>query len=184
MHTYFRIQKILEPLAIAANVSQVAHTQLDHVLLTLGNLVYSTQMEAFDEDIRLGILKSLEKRWKKADQDIFVVAVFLNPFIRATLFKKEFLTEAQLYTIVERVYVRVMRCSADEDLDFLQAFEDYKWSRGEFSDDSMSLSLMKKKFANAVRAFPVCLAMTILTENVLEYTSRSPAHLVSHRHGC
>lgn len=180
MHTYFRIQEILEPLAIAANVSQAAHTQLDHVLLTLGNLVYSTQMEAFDEDIRLGILKSLEKRWKKADQDIFVVAVFLNPFIRATLFKKEFLTEAQLYTIVERVYVHVMRCSADEDLDFLQAFEDYKWSRGEFSDDSMSLLLMKKKFANAVRAFPVCLAMTILTENVLEYTSRSPAHLVLH----
>ena len=114
------------------------HTRLDHVLLTLGNLVriYSTRTEAFDEDIRLGILKSLEKRWKKADQDIFVVAVFLNPFICATLFKKEFLTEAQLYTIVERVYVRVMRCSADEDLDFLQAFEDYKWSRGEFSDDS------------------------------------------------
>ena len=61
MCTYFRIQKI--QLAIVANVSQVAHTWLDHVLLTLGNLVhiFSTWTEAFDKDIRLGILKSLEK---------------------------------------------------------------------------------------------------------------------------
>lgn len=145
-----RIQKILEPLAIAANVSQASYTRLDHVLLTLGNLfrIYSQRVEGFDDDLRMGIIKSLEKRWKKADEDIFIVAVFLNPFIRDTLFNKEFLTEAQRYTIVERVYERVLRC--ESGLDFLQAFEDYKWSRREFSDSSMSLSLMKEKFAHAV----------------------------------
>ena len=77
-----RIQKILEPLAIAANVAQASHTRLDHVLLMLGNLVriFSQNLE-FDEDLRLGVLASLEKRWKKADQDVFITAMFLNPFI-------------------------------------------------------------------------------------------------------
>lgn len=116
----------------------------------LGNLVriFSQRAESFDEDLRSGIIKSLEKRWKKADQDVFIVAVFLNPFIRDTLFNKEFLTEAQLYAIVEKVYERIMRCQSD--LSFLQAFEDYKWSRQEFSNSSMSLLLMKEKFAHAV----------------------------------
>lgn len=38
MLTKFRVQAILEPLAIAANVTQASHTRLDHVLITLGNL--------------------------------------------------------------------------------------------------------------------------------------------------
>jgi len=77
-----RIQKILEPLAITANVAQALHTHLDHVLLMLGNLarIFSQNLE-FDKDLHLGILTSLEKRWKKADQDVFIMAVFLNPFI-------------------------------------------------------------------------------------------------------
>lgn len=146
-----RIQNILEPLAIAANVSQATHTRLDQVLITLGNLFrqYSnTESPIFDEDLRLGVLKSLEKRWKKIDQDIFIVAVFLNPYIRAKLFKQQFLTEAQLYIIVERLYERLMRCRAD--LGFMDAFDDYKRSMGEFSDENMSLAVMKAKFSQSV----------------------------------
>jgi len=57
-----RIQKILEPLAIAANVAQALHTHLDHVLLMLGNLarIFSQNLE-FDKDLCLGILASLKK---------------------------------------------------------------------------------------------------------------------------
>lgn len=80
----------------------------------------------FDENLQLGATNSLEKRWKKADQDIFIVAVFLNPYIRAKLFRQQFLTEAQLYNIVERLYERLMCCKAD--LGFMGAFEDYKQS--------------------------------------------------------
>ena len=102
----------------------------------------------FDEDLRLGVLKSLEKRWKKVDQDIFIVAVFLNPYIRAKLFRQEFLMEAQLYNIVEWLYERLMRCKAD--LGFMDAFDDYKRSRGEFSDENMSLAMMKLRFSEVV----------------------------------
>jgi hypothetical protein len=142
---------MLEPLAIAANIAQGTHTRLDHILLALGNLfrIYSdSESTLFDEDLRLGVVKSLEKRWKKIDQDVFIVAVFLNPYIRGKLFKQEFLTEAQLYTIVKRLFERLMRCRAD--LRFMEAFDDYKHSRKEFSDTNMSLALMKQKFIESV----------------------------------
>jgi len=119
------------PLLLTANVSQASHTWLDHILLTLGNLFrwYSDVSESakFDEDLRLGVINSLERRWKKTDQDVFIVAVFLNPYIRAKLFRQQFLTEAQLYNITERVYECVMRCKAD--LGFMDAFDSYKRSR-------------------------------------------------------
>ncbi|KDR69467.1 hypothetical protein GALMADRAFT_104095 [Galerina marginata CBS 339.88] len=140
------IQKILEPLAIAANVAQGSHTRLDHVLLMLGNLVrIFTQNTEFDEDLRIGIIKSLEKRWKKADQDVFIVAVFLNPFIRSSLFNKALLNDVELFAALERVYSRVMR--RDSDLTFLAAYKDYRLRRAEFSDERMGLELMQRKFA-------------------------------------
>ncbi|KIM35265.1 hypothetical protein M413DRAFT_79560, partial [Hebeloma cylindrosporum] len=117
-----RIQCVLEPLAIAANVSQASHTRLDHILLTLGNLFRQYSY-------------------------VFIVAVFLNPYIRGKLFRREFLMDAQLYSMVERVYERVMRCKAD--FGFMDAYEDYKRSRGEFLDGSMSLQLMKRRFTEA-----------------------------------
>jgi hypothetical protein len=99
--------------------------------------------------LRHGIIKSLEKRWKKADQDIFIVAVFLNPYVRSDLFKQTFPRESQLYVIVERVYERLLCCKAS--ISFLSAFEDYKRRQGEFSEEAKSLNLMKQNFVEEVR---------------------------------
>ena len=104
----------------------------------------------FDEDLWLSILKSLKKWWKKVDQDIFIVAIFLNPYIRAKLFRQEFLMETQLYNIVEQLYECLLCCKAD--LGFMDAFDDYKRPRGEFSDENMSLAMMKLRFSKAVRS--------------------------------
>lgn len=147
-----RIQKILEPLAITANVAQASHTCLDHVLLMLGNFVhiFSQNLE-FDEDLCLGILASLEKQWKKADQDVFITAMFLNPFIRGSLLNKASLTDIDLYAILERVYECMMRRTAD--LDFLATFEDYQLKHAEFSDERMGLEVMKSRFAAEVCSF-------------------------------
>jgi len=141
---------ILEPLAIAANVAQASGTRLDHVLLMLGNLVRIFSLEEcnFDEDLKAGIISSLEKRWKKADQDVFITAVMLNPFIRASLFKRTVLPDVELFNTVKRVYERVMRRKAD--LDFMAAFEDYRLQYAEFSDGRMCLEAMKCMFAQEV----------------------------------
>ncbi|KAJ6572632.1 hypothetical protein B0H10DRAFT_1670231, partial [Mycena sp. CBHHK59/15] len=79
-----RMKVFLEPLAVAANVTQSAFCRLDQVLLTLGRLVmqYSALDDLEDANGRDVIIASLEQRWAKSDQDVFIAAVLLNPFFK------------------------------------------------------------------------------------------------------
>ena len=85
-HLYV-MQRMLKPLAVAILTLQADTTRLDTVLLTLGKLYTEYQQIYKDSELEvekvscLAILSSLEKRWKPADQDLFVTAVILNPFI-------------------------------------------------------------------------------------------------------
>jgi hypothetical protein len=133
---------------IAANITQAAHTRLDHVLLTLGNLFRIYSHPALDTQIRDCIHNSLEKRWAKADQDVFILAVFFNPYIRQRPFNRSALTHAHIYDIASRVFTRIF--SKDPDLDFLKAFEDYFESREEFSPQRMQLDMMKGMYESRV----------------------------------
>jgi hypothetical protein len=135
-------------LAIAANVTQAAHTRLDHVLLTLGNLFHIYSNPALDSQIQVGIQGSLEKRWAKADQDVFILAVFLNPYIRRRAFSRVALTHAKIYEIAARLLTRIF--NQQPDLDFLKAFEDYFSDTANFSSQSMALDMMKKLYDDRV----------------------------------
>jgi hypothetical protein len=131
----------LEPLAIASNLTQAENTRLDHVLLTLGNLfrIYDNVDET-DHDVKEGIQASLEIRWAKADQDAFILAVFLTPYIRADLFNRKIIqfTPAGIYGIVKHMYKRVFR--EEPDFDLHAACMDCYKCREEFSDDAMHLN--------------------------------------------
>lgn len=132
---FSRLKLYLEPLAIAANVSQAPTTRLDHILIELGRLYHVFSHVAFNPRIREIVLASLERRWGKTDQDPFILAVFLNPFIRGRLFNRQniLLNRSALYGIIKRVFRRVF-CK-DNDLELYQAFLDYYESRSEFSPD-------------------------------------------------
>ncbi|KAG8682309.1 hypothetical protein FRC11_015059, partial [Ceratobasidium sp. 423] len=79
----------LAPLAITSHITQAASTQLDHVLLTLARMyqVYSS-MAPTEADTCKAICLFIEKRWAACNQDIHILAVFLNPFVWANLFPK------------------------------------------------------------------------------------------------
>jgi len=104
----------------------------------------------FDGDVRAAVIKSLEKRWAAADQEVFIVAVFLNPYIRRQCFSRAVLTDGELYNMVARVFERLL--GQRPDLDLFKAFMDYSKGHGEFSDDRMSLEMMTKLFATEVSA--------------------------------
>lgn len=146
-----RIQYILEPLAIAANVTQAAYTRLDHVLLTLGNLYQTYSHPELDRAVADKITNSLQKRWGKADQDVFILAVFFNPYIRHNCFNLPVLTRAHMYDIAARVLKRIF--GLKDDIDFLRAFEDYFDASGEFSSQNMRLDMLKAMFEERVSNF-------------------------------
>src|SRR5260370_37550626 len=88
-----------------------SHAHLDHVLLILG-LLYKTFSSESNDISTLTcsiILGSLEKWWGKADQDAFILALFFNPFICTSLYKKNHpsLIPAGFYSIVKWMWEHI-----------------------------------------------------------------------------
>ncbi|KAI0352260.1 hypothetical protein OH77DRAFT_1409607 [Trametes cingulata] len=135
-----RVEAHLKPLAVATNLLQATHTRLDHVLLTLANLYRIYNSDDVEPEIRVRMLDKLELRWKKGagkDQDLFILAVFLNPYIRGYCFNREALAPADLYTMAENAFVRFFDCAPD--FDFSDALVDYANCKAEFTDARMRL---------------------------------------------
>ncbi|CUA68261.1 Zinc finger BED domain-containing protein 4 [Homo sapiens] [Rhizoctonia solani] len=122
----------LEPLAIASNVAQAPTTRLDHILIELGRLYYTFSRFTTRPAFMDCVLKSLELRWGKCDQDPFIVAVVLNPYVRSGVFNSQntLLNRASLYSAAKRVFRRVFR--KDNDFEMRDAFMDYLDNRNEF----------------------------------------------------
>ncbi len=74
----------LEPLAIAANISQSSSHRPDQVVIAFAFLFKYFKGLTPPEDLPIctAVTKSLEKRWSKADQDVFIAAVILNLYLK------------------------------------------------------------------------------------------------------
>ncbi|KAG8723267.1 hypothetical protein FRC09_004049 [Ceratobasidium sp. 395] len=146
-----RIVSHLEPLTIAAHITEGASTRLDHVLLTFASL-YRIYSRMQNEDATVGgeLCGSLERRWTTVDQDPFIFAVFANPYVRADLFNKqsesgEFLCTGML-TLAIRLWKRLFNQSGDPDSQFVKALSDY-YTRNIssiFSDAHMNLAMLER----------------------------------------
>ncbi|KAH9931247.1 ribonuclease H-like domain-containing protein, partial [Fomitopsis serialis] len=138
------IEKSLRPLAIATYATEANNARLDIVLLTLGHLYHI--FSSLD----------LEKRWKQADQEVFVLAVLFNPYLRRKAFNPDnaLFTEASLWGMVDRCFRRMFPSPeyAPPDYEMRRAFTDYLTGLGTFSDEAMSLELLKR-MADAEKSF-------------------------------
>ena len=101
------MKRHLEPLAVAANVSQSSRCCLDQVLLTFRYLVMQYR-EMTDPDNRRGaqvIMNSIEKHWAAADQENFITAVILNPFYQNSPFAPlHFLNNAGIHALLNHLW--------------------------------------------------------------------------------
>lgn len=143
--------RLIEPLAVTALTLQADSTRLDHVLLSFGRLftqyrswATDASLESAEYEATTAVLRSLEKRWKESDQDIFICAVILNPFIGRTrlCFNSSILSWQRngLYQTLKRVYSRIFRVSiADVPESLFQEWQDYKRSAGQFDDESLAI---------------------------------------------
>ena len=137
------MKTILEPLAVAANVTQAADTRLDHVAVMLGKLYHIFSHQDVPDSARTAIHSSLERRWAKSDQDAFIAAVFFNPFYRHHLFNKDemALKPMGLYSMLKRLFTRVFPDIIFQSGNFMHALEVYSSDpqKGVFSHESMML---------------------------------------------
>ena len=127
---------------------------MDQILLTFGSLTMYYQ-DAMTQDAAnipgcTAILDSIEKRWAKADQDVFVAAVILNPFVKASAFSARlpFLTRAGVLSLLKRLYHRFFSPNetaeelAENTRRLFSNVEDYFSGRGVCADmDSYANSI-------------------------------------------
>lgn len=110
------------------------------VLLTLGNLYrIFGNLPAEDLQVKETLHASLERRWAKTDQELMILAVFFNPFLRTRPFNQDSFPPIVFFHLVRRAFKRLLRQDAAGDVQFLEAFNSYYDNSGYFSDQSMWL---------------------------------------------
>jgi hypothetical protein len=118
--------------------------------------------------IHTKILGSLEKWWAVADQDVFILAVLLNPWIRGHPFSKKLLS-MDLFNMADRVFKRLF--SQDPKFAFMAEFIDYYEGVEKFLEASMGLDGWKAKFNEQVSIQNSLVSVTVLkTSDSLFYT--------------
>jgi hypothetical protein len=113
------------------------------VLITLANLYRIFSNDKFDLDIRRSVLRSLEKRWAKQDQDVFILAVILNPWIQISAFAQdsEYRQGIKVIELACAAYKRFFQTSPNAE--FESAVASYISRRDRWSDERMRLSQIK-----------------------------------------
>ena len=124
-----RIKKHLEPLARAACITQASHCGLDQVLLVFGSL-YAEYLQLIaelndNEGLIQAILDSIEKRWQKSDQDVFIAALILNPMYKTSPFSRaSLLNHANFFSLLCRLWRRLYKTN-DIPPAFFSEVQDY-----------------------------------------------------------
>jgi hypothetical protein len=106
------------------------------------------------------------RRWSKADQDPFILSVFLNPYIRCRLFNPDnpsFCVSA-LYTVAKRVFERVFQRAPDSRL--FEAFISYYHWKDEFSMEQWHLEEYSTMYGKDVSVF-ACLSNVLISTHRL-----------------
>ena len=133
LHT--RLERHLEPLAIAANTTQATHCCLDTVLLTFGYLVmqYCAMVAPEDHVGCMAILNSLEKCWFVADQNVFIATVIVNPFYQTTPFAPHsHFINARIKSLLGSLYSRFFKAHPPNK--FYTELHDFLMGSGHYSE--------------------------------------------------
>ncbi|CAE7074308.1 unnamed protein product [Rhizoctonia solani] len=148
-----RITFHLKPLTIAAYATEGTSTRLDQVLLTLANL-YRFFSKLGGDNLLIGqtLCSRIEKRFEAFDQDVSILAVFLNPYIRANLFNRQSSSGEFLCAGMTGLAIRVWRRlyqkadNLDPDLAFVNACSDYyNWAPNSiFSPEKTHLDMLER----------------------------------------
>ncbi|KAF9041599.1 ribonuclease H-like domain-containing protein [Panaeolus papilionaceus] len=146
-HALARIKSHLSPLAIAANITQLAHCRLDKVLLTFAALyiTYLSLSDAEDREVKASLLESIERRWDQSDQEVFIAAVIINPFLRTSPFKKDatLISTGAVYQLFSNLWKRFYNEDPPESL--YEETGDYLRGTGCFSTLDSVITAFKNR---------------------------------------
>lgn len=74
----------------------------------------------------IAVTDSIDKRWKKADRDIFILAAVFNPYIRGRAFdpSNELATAGRMWSLVRKAFKQFSN-GEEPNAQFRDAFSEY-----------------------------------------------------------
>lgn len=97
------------------------------------------------------IINSIEKRWERADQDLFIMALFLNPLINANLINGRVLPPGVLMGIARRLYLRVFKLDvSDTPAGLIGQIYEYQRRTGIFAPAAWPIHELKDSLKDEV----------------------------------
>ena len=116
------------------------------MLITFGHLVATYQEMKDPEDLPgcQAIINSLERRWSKADQEIFIAAVILNPIYQTSPFAliPQFRT-AEIVSLMTRLWKRFFRIDPPDN--FALDLMEFLGKRGNYSSLDIICNVEKNR---------------------------------------
>jgi hypothetical protein len=106
---------------------------MDQVLLTFGFLIMKYRDEKMNQDPvgRDAITKSIELRWSKSDQEVFISAVLVNPFYRMAPFAPlPIFSKAHIRVLFTKLYHRFF--NVQPPTEFIEHTYDFLDGKGIF----------------------------------------------------
>lgn len=140
------LKTILAPLAIATNVVQASGTRLDEALVCFARLYHIfatwTSELAFPPNFLNAcrqVISSLERRWAAMDQEPFIAALILNPFIGQDLQCFSGLSPlvscGESFVLIQRLYRRLFRMRPEATTGHLfTEYQNYVGGEGQFAE--------------------------------------------------
>ena len=123
---------------------------MDQVLLTFGYLIlqYAQPTMAADDPIACNaIINSIEKRWSKADQELFIASVLINPFYRSAPFTEHHtFSYAGQRSLFSRLWMRFNNSTSLPPPEFLSQADNFIRGSGTYAelqreiDDEMNVA--------------------------------------------
>ncbi|KAF5353605.1 hypothetical protein D9758_013785 [Tetrapyrgos nigripes] len=135
---------LIEPIKLAlikaAGQKRLAKAKAQQILRLLGREDFWRNLKSYPLCLyRCAIHASLEKCWKKVDQEVFILAVIFNPFIQQCAFKSggPFHSTADRWHVICWVFRQFY--GRTPDAKFHKAFTKYMAGTGKWSHEMMDL---------------------------------------------
>ncbi|KAF7293733.1 hypothetical protein HMN09_01168500 [Mycena chlorophos] len=136
---------VMPAMATPSNTLQAPGRRLDVVALTLGNLFhYFSSLPASDSRVRRALLVAIERRFIDTDQELIILATYVNPLIRGSIFNPELLPPAAMFHIIPRTVSRLLRIDATDDVEFFQALLSYDAAAEKFTSARMNVAMYRQ----------------------------------------
>lgn len=104
---------------------------------------YSKLREDEDAAVCEALLNSINRRWMKSDQDAFIAAVILNPFLKIVPFKRDrsLITNVAIYSLLARLWKRFYKEAPPHEL--YTQLDQYLNDKGEFAQVPTVVNILK-----------------------------------------